>query len=92
MDGLEQLKRSVFAGDWNSFSTALVEPDFQNCEVGCVASALEDIKYRPKLADAGFEQIEIEPTRVYSAQDARDILAPRELTPTPSRRKSMANS
>jgi len=43
--------------------------------VGCVAGALEDIEYRAKLAAAGFEQIEIEPTRVYRAQDARDILA-----------------
>ncbi len=43
--------------------------------VGCVAGALEDVEYRHKLATAGFEQIEVEPTRVYRAQDARDILA-----------------
>jgi hypothetical protein len=43
--------------------------------VGCVAGALEDVEYRQKLANAGFEQIDIEPTRVYRAQDARDILA-----------------
>jgi arsenite methyltransferase len=43
--------------------------------VGCVAGALEDVEYRQKLTDAGFEQIDIEPTRVYRAQDARDILA-----------------
>src|SRR5579859_7695599 len=43
--------------------------------VGCVAGALEDVEYRHKLAAAGFEQIEVEPTRVYRAQDARDILA-----------------
>lgn len=48
---------------------------FPELWVGCVASALEDVKYRQKLANAGFQQIEIEPTRVYRAQDTRDILA-----------------
>ncbi len=43
--------------------------------VGCVAGALDDVEYRDKLAAAGFEQIEIEPTRVYRAEDARDLLA-----------------
>lgn len=43
--------------------------------VGCVAGALEDSEYRSKLKDAGFEQINIEPTRIYRAEDARDILA-----------------
>jgi arsenite methyltransferase len=43
--------------------------------VGCVAGALEDSEYRTKLAAAGFEQIEIEPTRVYSLADARQFLA-----------------
>jgi arsenite methyltransferase len=42
--------------------------------VGCVAGALEDVEYRRKLATAGFEQIDIEPTRVYRSADARDIL------------------
>ncbi|HTR67432.1 MAG TPA: arsenite methyltransferase [Terriglobales bacterium] len=43
--------------------------------VGCVAGALGDDEYRGKLLDAGFEQIDIEPTRVYRAEDAREILA-----------------
>jgi arsenite methyltransferase len=43
--------------------------------VGCVAGALDDADYRRKLALAGFENIEIEPTRVYRAEDARDILS-----------------
>jgi len=43
--------------------------------VGCVAGALGDDEYRSKLSAAGFEQIEIEPTRVYRAEDARDFLA-----------------
>ena len=42
--------------------------------VGCVAGALEQQDYREKLRLAGFEQIEIEPTRVYRAEDAREFL------------------
>jgi hypothetical protein len=38
---------------------------------GCVAGALDENEYRAKLAAAGFEQITIEPTRVYSIEDAR---------------------
>jgi len=43
--------------------------------VGCVAGAMEESEYRSKLADAGFEEIEIEATRVYSVGDARQFLA-----------------
>ena len=43
--------------------------------VGCVAGALEEIEYRNKLAAAGFERIELEPTRVYRVEDAREIPA-----------------
>ncbi len=42
---------------------------------GCVAGALEDVEYRDKLRSAGFEQIDIEPTRIYHAEDARAILS-----------------
>jgi arsenite methyltransferase len=42
--------------------------------VGCVAGAMEESEYRAKLAAAGFEGIEIEPTRVYSVEDARQFL------------------
>jgi arsenite methyltransferase len=42
--------------------------------VGCVAGALEEQDYRAKLAAAGFEQIEIEPTRIYRVEDAREFL------------------
>ncbi len=38
---------------------------------GCVAGALDENEYRAKLAAAGFEQISIEATRVYSVEDAR---------------------
>ncbi len=43
--------------------------------VGCVAGALEEHEYRNKLASAGFEKIEIEPTRVYRVEDAREFLS-----------------
>jgi arsenite methyltransferase len=43
--------------------------------VGCIAGALEENEYRAKLAAAGFEQIEVEPTRVYRVDDAREFLA-----------------
>jgi arsenite methyltransferase len=42
--------------------------------MGCVAGALEESDYRARLAAAGFIDIEIEPTRVYKADDARDFL------------------
>lgn len=45
--------------------------------VGCVAGALSDYEYVAKLAEAGFEQIDIEATRVYNIDDARLFLANR---------------
>lgn len=42
--------------------------------VGCVAGALEENEYRAKLLSAGFENVEIEPTRVYRVEDAREFL------------------
>jgi SAM-dependent methyltransferase len=46
--------------------------------IGCVAGALEDEEYRAKLAKAGFEAIDLEPTRIYRAEDAREFLRDRE--------------
>ena len=43
--------------------------------IGCVAGALEEREYRDKLAAAGFEGIDLEPTRVYRVEEARDFLA-----------------
>jgi SAM-dependent methyltransferase len=43
--------------------------------VGCVAGAMKDSEYSDKLANAGFEGIEIEPTRVYDIEDARAFLS-----------------
>ena len=42
---------------------------------GCIAGALEESEYRTKLRSAGFEQIEIEPTRIYRVEEAREFLS-----------------
>ena len=42
--------------------------------VGCVAGALEEDSYREKLTRAGFEAVDIEPTRVYRVADAKQFL------------------
>jgi hypothetical protein len=47
--------------------------------MGCLAGALEESDYRARLKKAGFEAIEIEPTRVYTADDARRVLEGSEL-------------
>jgi arsenite methyltransferase len=43
--------------------------------VGCVAGALDENDYRAKLTGAGFDEITIEPTRVYRVEDAREFLS-----------------
>ena len=43
--------------------------------VGCIAGALDEGEYVRKLARAGFADIGVEPTRIYSVADARDFLA-----------------
>jgi len=43
--------------------------------VGCIAGALDEAEYRTKLISAGFEQVEIEPTRIYRVEDAREFLS-----------------
>jgi arsenite methyltransferase len=43
--------------------------------VGCIAGALRDTEYIDKLKAAGFGQVEIEPTRIYNVEDARQFLA-----------------
>ena len=42
---------------------------------GCVAGALEEDEYRRLLSEAGFAEIEIEPTRIYEAGDVEAVLA-----------------
>ena len=43
--------------------------------VGCVAGALTEEQYLDGLARAGFEEIGIEPTRIYELEDAKAFLA-----------------
>jgi len=43
--------------------------------VGCIAGALDENEYRAKLTAAGFESVDVEPTRIYRAEEAKDILA-----------------
>ncbi len=42
--------------------------------VGCVAGALEETEFHSLLADAGFTDTDIEPTRVYKPEDALQFL------------------
>jgi arsenite methyltransferase len=42
---------------------------------GCIAGALEESDYRAKLEAAGFEAIDIEPTRIYSAAQCSEWFA-----------------
>jgi arsenite methyltransferase len=42
--------------------------------VGCVAGALHERDYRAKLEAVGFDAVDLEPTRVYAAADARGFL------------------
>jgi arsenite methyltransferase len=43
--------------------------------VGCVAGALKEEEYRRLLAEAGFEGVGVEPTRIYQFEDASAFLA-----------------
>ena len=42
--------------------------------VGCIAGALHQDEYVAKLAQAGFNEISVEPTRIYNIEDARRFL------------------
>lgn len=42
--------------------------------IGCVAGALEETEYRSKLAQVGFRDIDVEPTRIYRLDDAQELL------------------
>jgi ubiquinone/menaquinone biosynthesis C-methylase UbiE len=42
--------------------------------VGCVAGALEENEYRSLLSAAGFDEIDVEPWRIYNVDDAREFL------------------
>ena len=49
--------------------------------IGCVAGAMEESEYRARLSAAGFVGIEIVPTRVYTAEDARSLLLDLDAAP-----------
>ena len=49
--------------------------------VGCIAGALEENEYREKLGRAGFESIDVEPTRDYRVEEAREFLEAAGLDP-----------
>ena len=42
--------------------------------VGCIAGALQETEYTQKLQAAGFESIDVEPTRIYQVDEAREFL------------------
>jgi arsenite methyltransferase len=42
--------------------------------VGCIAGALQETEYRRLLVEAGFEHVDVEPTRIYHIEDAREFL------------------
>jgi len=43
--------------------------------VGCIAGALQETEYRDKLAAVGFVDVQVEPTRIYKVEDAREFLS-----------------
>jgi SAM-dependent methyltransferase len=47
--------------------------------VGCIAGALEENEYRAKLTRAGFQNVEVEPTRIYRIDDARAFLSSQDI-------------
>src|SRR4249920_3268792 len=49
--------------------------------IGCVAGALEEMEYRDLLADAGFRRVDVEPTRIYTVDDASAFLTGSGLDP-----------
>jgi arsenite methyltransferase len=59
--------------------------------VGCIAGALEENEYLSKLTAAGFENVEIEPTRIYKVEEAREFLTSVASMPTRWRPRSTGN-
>ncbi len=62
-----------------------IEPEIRQnvlAWIGCVAGALDEDVYREKLVNIGFTNVEVEPTRIYRAEDAKDFLAARGLDAT----------
>jgi ubiquinone/menaquinone biosynthesis C-methylase UbiE len=79
---LAEAFRVLRPGGWFAVSDVVVRGEIpqeirRSVELwaGCVAGALEESEYRGKLARAGFAEVEVMPTRVYRAEDAREFLA-----------------
>lgn len=49
--------------------------------IGCVAGAMEELEYRAKLEAAGFRDIEIVPTRIFRAEEAKEFIETAGLDP-----------
>jgi SAM-dependent methyltransferase len=49
--------------------------------IGCVAGALEEREYRDKLRQSGFDAVDVEPTRIYRADDAKAFLSSSGIDP-----------
>jgi len=43
--------------------------------IGCIAGALQETEYDAKLKAAGFEDVEVQPWRIYQVEDARSFLS-----------------
>ena len=78
---LSEAFRVLKPGGWFAVSDVVTRgaiPDQIRRDVllwaGCIAGALDENDYRSRLAKAGFEAIEIEPTRIYDIEDARAFL------------------
>jgi SAM-dependent methyltransferase len=48
--------------------------------VGCVAGALEERDYRARLTRAGFDAVDVEPTRIYRVDNAKQFLTEAGIT------------
>jgi ubiquinone/menaquinone biosynthesis C-methylase UbiE len=51
--------------------------------IGCVAGALHEEEYRSKLGASGFDAIDVEPTRIYRAEDAAGFIEQAGIKATP---------
>src|SRR5690242_3389706 len=69
-----------------------IEPEIRQSMlawIGCVGGALDEQVYRDKLTKAGFTAINVEPTRIYRVEDAKDFLGSSDWTPIRSDPRSM---
>ena len=79
--GSERLRLLHLAGGRFAVSDVVtrgeIEPEIRRSMlawIGCVAGAPDEHVYRDKLTKAGFKAIDVEPTRIYRVEDAKDFL------------------